>query len=170
MKGVKGFLSGTLAITILSIIMVFILVCGLLPHGLMAQNLHNNYENVSIYEADTAGEMLDTVQVLVVTVAPPVEINTNTAMLQCELVGLGLAEKVQVGFDYGEELSYGNTTELQEMESPGSISILVRDLKPDTVYHYRAKDAYGDYQSFQPFRRNGKPTGQRSGPGAGLPD
>jgi hypothetical protein len=78
-----------------------------------------------------------------VTTGAPTNVGTRLATLNGNLASLGTASQVQVSFQWGLTLSYGNQTTPQTMSSPGPFSINVTVLSPDTAYHFRAV-AVGD--------------------------
>jgi hypothetical protein len=146
MNKLAGITRRTLVYTSASIILAFLMVFSLLPHDVLAQSLRSQPDTPVAHQAE--------VELSIVTVSPPLEISASSAMLKCDLVSLGAEDKVQVGFEYSGDSSFGNVTELQEMTTTGSVSMLVQDLKPETAYHYRAKAAgsagevYGEEAEF----------------------
>ncbi len=74
-----------------SILLSLIMVSSLLPHEVLAQELRL-VQSASVQSQAEKGNL--TAPVIVITLSPPLEINTNAAMLKCELNGLGDEERV----------------------------------------------------------------------------
>ncbi|MFH0768511.1 MAG: tetratricopeptide repeat protein [Chloroflexota bacterium] len=84
------------------------------------------------------------------TLAPPTVITNNAtgiihnyAILSGNLTSLGSANQVNVFFEWGEGISYGNMTAMVTVGTTGQFSANVTGLSPNTTYHFRAK-AVGD--------------------------
>lgn len=79
------------------------------------------------------------------TVAPTVNTSTasgitnNTTTLNGDLISTGTAGSVVVSFEYGITDNYGITTSTQTLTATGAFVITLPGLKPNTLYHYRAK-------------------------------
>ena len=78
--------------------------------------------------------------------ASPVSISTNAASsisttaatLNAYVNSLGNVRSIQVWFDYGRTPDYGNTTVLQNITSPGTVSVEIPGLTPGTDYYFQA--------------------------------
>ena len=78
--------------------------------------------------------------------ASPVSISTNAASsisttaatLNAYVNSLGNVRSIQVWFDYGRTPDYGNTTVLQNITSPGTVSVKIPGLTPGTDYYFQA--------------------------------
>ncbi len=91
-------------------------------------------------------------------VPPPIHtdaasaVGPDTATLNGTLLDMGGLGAVNVAFEWGETVAYGNTTPLQSMAAPGAFSEVLTGLTPNTTYHYRAMTeggtAYGDDMVF----------------------
>jgi len=73
-----------------------------------------------------------------VTTGAPTNVGTRSALLNGNLTDLGTASQVQVFFEWGLTLSYGNMTGNVTVSSPGPFSIIAAVLSPETEYHFRA--------------------------------
>jgi phosphodiesterase/alkaline phosphatase D-like protein len=69
--------------------------------------------------------------------------NSTGGVLNGRLTGLGSANQVQVGFEYGPSAAYGLYTSIQTENSTGLFSVSISGLNPGSTYHYRAL-AMGD--------------------------
>lgn len=74
---------------------------------------------------------------ITVTTLPATGISSNSAILNGSLNSLGNTTAVQVWFEYGTTADYGNSTEMQTMNSPGSFSSSVTGLAAGRTYYYR---------------------------------
>ncbi|MEW6143349.1 MAG: hypothetical protein AB1597_09415 [Chloroflexota bacterium] len=79
-----------------------------------------------------------------VTTNPATAVSTIEATLNGTLVSLGLAQAVNVSFEYGATDSYGTATKPEAKTAAGDFSAVISELKPDTTYHFRAKADGGD--------------------------
>jgi RHS repeat-associated protein len=99
----------------------------------------------------------------------PTDVISTSMVLQGTLTDLGSAEKVQVGFEYGNPTNY-NFIEVQEMSEPGTFSIDIQALKPGITYHYRAlasnsgRTEYGKDITFTTLREEITDIGPRPDP------
>ncbi len=66
-------------------------------------------------------------------------ITTKSAILNGFLGWLGEATTVYVSFEYGENITYGNTTTAEAMTGRGAFSANITNLSPGTIYHFRTK-------------------------------
>jgi phosphodiesterase/alkaline phosphatase D-like protein len=79
------------------------------------------------------------------TVSPTVDtsaatgITNNAVTLNGNLISTGTAASITVSFEYGITDKYGITTSTQTLTGKGIYSINLTGLKPNTVYHFRAK-------------------------------
>jgi hypothetical protein len=104
--------------------------------------------NVAINNTDTA----DILPPLVNTSAAT-GVDITSATLNGNLTGLGAASSVQISFEWGLSISYGNTTLTQKTTSTGTFSEGLAGLTAKTTYHFRAKavgngTAYGEDIAF----------------------
>lgn len=107
----------------------------------------SDYEDVTI---TVTARGADSTQVTAITSTPI----TAAATFNGILYALGSATTVQVSFEYGTTLGYGQATPDENMTSPGPYSYRISTLALKTVYHFRAKavgdgTAYGDDMTFQ---------------------
>jgi len=70
-------------------------------------------------------------------------ITGNSATLNGNLDNLGTAPTVNVSFEWGKTVSYGNSTTPESKNTTGAFSFALGSLSPNTTYHFRAK-AIGD--------------------------
>jgi hypothetical protein len=91
----------------------------------------------------------------VVTTKAASDINSSGAVLNGNLVSLGTASHVNVSFEYGLTTDYSSTATgvPPTLAGPGSFTVDVTGLTPNTLYHFRAKaegdgTAYGDDDTF----------------------
>ena len=82
-------------------------------------------------------------EVPAVTTRAASAIGTTSATLNLNLAGLGSAASVQVYFEWGLTMDYGNTTTPRTVRGTGSSSYALSGLLPETTYHFRAR-AEGD--------------------------
>lgn len=66
------------------------------------------------------------------------DITSYTAVLEGELTDLGGDSSCQVWFQYGTSPSYGFSTTKINLNSPGTFTRSISNLKPDKTYHFRA--------------------------------
>ena len=88
-----------------------------------------------------------------VTTNPAQNITSSTATLWGTLTDMGTASSAAVSFQWGLTTGYGTETNTQTMTSPGSFSINLSGLSPDTTYHFMARavghgTAYGSDMQF----------------------
>jgi hypothetical protein len=76
---------------------------------------------------------------LAVTTFEASDITATQATLNGGLISLGAADSVEVYFEYGLTVSYGNSTQKQALAAAGPFSIVVGGLEPNTRYHFRAR-------------------------------
>lgn len=69
---------------------------------------------------------------------PATGIKTTEVVLNGEILDMGRADSVEVWFDYGTTISYGNETSHSFKNSPGPFSAYVTGLNSDTTYYFRA--------------------------------
>jgi parallel beta-helix repeat protein len=74
-------------------------------------------------------------------------ITGNSATLNGNLGNLGTAPTVNVSFEWGKTVSYGNTTTPESKNTTGAFTFALGSLSPNTTYHFRAK-AIGDGTSY----------------------
>ncbi len=74
------------------------------------------------------------------------EVTTDSAVLEGMLESMGTASEVQVYFEWGPTMDYGNQTASQKMNDVGDFQAKIAGLDPDTDYHFRAK-AIGDAEA-----------------------
>ncbi len=75
----------------------------------------------------------------IVVTGSPSDIEASQARLHGKLQSVGSGTEVTVWIEWGKTDSYGNSTELLTMTSPGSFSFVISGLIADTKYHYRAR-------------------------------
>jgi hypothetical protein len=80
-------------------------------------------------------------------------VTSDSATLNGTLTSLGTATSVDVSFEWGLTISYGNETTPQTMPGTGAFNDGIGGLDPDTTYHFRAKavgdgTVYGDDVTF----------------------
>ena len=73
-----------------------------------------------------------------ISALPATSVTPSSAILNGNLGNLGTSPTVQVWFEYGTTAQYGNSTELQLLNSPGGFSAAVTGLAPGRTYYYRA--------------------------------
>jgi hypothetical protein len=79
------------------------------------------------------------------TISPTVDTSTatgitnNAATLNGHLTSTGTAASIKVSFEYGITDKYGISTSTQTLTGTGVFSINLTGLKPNTVYHFRAR-------------------------------
>ena len=66
-------------------------------------------------------------------------ITTTSAILNGNLTSMGTANLVNVSFEWGETINYGNETTPQGLTSAGNFSAPLTGLSPGTTYHFMAK-------------------------------
>ena len=66
-------------------------------------------------------------------------VTTTSATLNGNLTSMGTATLVNVSFEWGETINYGNQTTAQGRTSIGNFSAALTALSPGTTYHFRAK-------------------------------
>jgi len=82
------------------------------------------------------------------------DIKENQATLNGELTDLGGVHSVDVWFEWGKTIAYGNTTPPISKTTIGSFSATITGLSPATTYHFRAVASsaagvsYGDNMTF----------------------
>ena len=86
---------------------------------------------------------------LVVSTIGPSGITADSVTLIGLLNDLGSNTQVNVSFEYGKTIGYGNVTPSLNQTSEGLFSIPVSSLESSTTYHYRAK-AVGTTTSYSP--------------------
>ncbi|MFC1847821.1 hypothetical protein ACFLXV_00715 [Chloroflexota bacterium] len=89
----------------------------------------------------------------VVTTDAASDVTTNSATLNGNLTDMGNASSVDVSFEWGLTVSYGNETGAQSLTETGTFNDSIGGLDPGVTYHYRAK-AVGNstaYGSDVPF-------------------
>ena len=69
------------------------------------------------------------------------DITATSVVLNGILAEIGSAAEVEISFEYGEDVTYGYTTEITKLAASGAFSSSITGLKPDTTYHFRAKAA-----------------------------
>jgi len=74
-------------------------------------------------------------------------ITGDSATLNSNLDNLGTAPTVNVSFEWGKTVSYGNTTTPESKNTTGAFTFALGSLSPNTTYHFRAK-AIGDGTSY----------------------
>jgi len=74
-------------------------------------------------------------------------ITDNSATLNGNLDNLGTAPTVNVSFEWGKTVSYGNTTTPESKNTTGAFSFALGSLSPNTTYHFRV-EAIGDGTSY----------------------
>jgi len=74
-------------------------------------------------------------------------ITGNAATLNGNLDNLGTAPTVNVSFEWGKTVSYGNTTTPESKNTTGAFTFALGSLSPNTTYHFRA-EAIGDGTSY----------------------
>jgi thermitase len=74
-------------------------------------------------------------------------VTSTSAILNGNLFDLDAGTTVEVFFDYGTSLDYGNSTSPQIMSNTGAFSAEIAGLYPDTTYYFRAR-ASGIGQAF----------------------
>ncbi|MEE8372425.1 MAG: S8 family serine peptidase, partial [Dehalococcoidia bacterium] len=90
-----------------------------------------------------------------VTTNAATDVTTNSATLNATLDGLGTASPVNVSFQWGTTIAYGNNTAPpQAMTGTGNVTAGLTGLQPGTTYHFRAKAAgdgttFGSDQTFE---------------------
>ncbi len=65
-------------------------------------------------------------------------VTNNSATIVGYLESLGGYRNAYVWFEWGPTASYGQTTSMQTLYSPGTFNYTLQGLNPGTVYHYRA--------------------------------
>ena len=80
-------------------------------------------------------------------------VTTSSATLNATLDDLGTASSVDVTFEWGTTVAYGNETAPQAMTATGNVTAGLSGLQPGITYHFRAKAAgdgtdYGDDLTF----------------------
>jgi hypothetical protein len=174
MKKSLGIFRNLWVYTFVSTVLAFLMVLTLLPHEILAQNIHTSADispqlaqgetdapsvgspapdaTPTPTPADSAAGASDPApgespapdlpaEPPEVATLEAADITLNSATLQGQLASSGSASIVQVFFEYGEDTSYGNPVAAQDLYEAGDFSISVQNLKPDTVYHYRARAA-----------------------------
>jgi hypothetical protein len=114
-----------------------------------AQDLMNMYD-FNLYGDPTVG--LDSYAKTTAYTYPASNVFYNSATLNGFLFSLGQTS-VDVSFEWGTTLSYGNETPIQATSTPGFYSAVLTGLTGNTLYHFRAKAAgetvsYGRDMSF----------------------
>lgn len=71
------------------------------------------------------------------TTSPATNIASTSATLNGTLDSTG-GEECQVWFEYGQSSSYGYSTNKETRSSTGQFTRDISELKPDTIYHFRA--------------------------------
>jgi hypothetical protein len=149
----------------LSIFMAFLMVVTLLPHEILAQSLPNRQDIQAPWLEEGQDEPVTPAPTpetdppesqlpVVITDPTAIEITSTSAIIQGQLTELGSAEAVQVCFEYGEDDSFGLSTDIIEMKTAGKFSFNLLNLKPETTYNFRAKAeadsnvVYGEICSF----------------------
>ena len=74
-----------------------------------------------------------------VTTGASTEITPISATLNGEIIDTGGVVCDEVGFDYGEGITYGSSITYTGTFGVGVFSIPILNLSPDVVYHFRAK-------------------------------
>lgn len=82
-----------------------------------------------------------------VTTIGATNVTANSATLNGSLDCLGNSSSVDVSFEWGKTIAYGNETVPRTMNAPGQFSGNLTDLEPCATYHFRAK-AVGDGTSY----------------------
>ena len=75
---------------------------------------------------------------IAVSATPATGISGSTAILNGMLGNLGNTSRAQVWFEYGTTADFGNSTEQQTLDYPGSFSSTITGLAPGRTYYYRA--------------------------------
>lgn len=75
---------------------------------------------------------------LSVSTSPATGVTSTTAILNGILDDLGNAPKVQVWFEYGTTADFGNSSDVQSMDRPGTFSSVITGLAPQKTYYYRS--------------------------------
>ncbi len=65
-------------------------------------------------------------------------VTSSSATLVGYLESLGEYRNAYVWFEWGPTTTYGQTTTMQTMYSPGTFNFTIQGLNPGTIYHYRA--------------------------------
>lgn len=85
---------------------------------------------------------------LTVATLDQTELTTNSAKLNGYLNSLGQYSSVQVWFDWGTDMGYGNQTQTVTLNSPGKFSTVITGLKPGITYHFRAAATAGNISTY----------------------
>jgi hypothetical protein len=89
------------------------------------------YGNTAIFNTSGGGA-------LSVSTGAESGVGTSSATIVGYLDSLGGYRSAYVSFEWGPTRSYGQTTTLQTMYSPGTFSFTLQGLNPGTTYHFRA--------------------------------
>ncbi len=73
-----------------------------------------------------------------VTTGAATAVDTSSATLNGELLGIGTAESVSAFFEWGPDATYGQQTAPQAMSGAGAFSAGLGSLSPGSTYHFRA--------------------------------
>lgn len=73
-----------------------------------------------------------------VTTSPATGVTSTTAILNGVLDDMGNASRVQVWFEYGTTADFGNSSDVQSMDRPGTFSSVITGLAPQKTYYYRS--------------------------------
>jgi len=76
--------------------------------------------------------------VLSVSTNPATNIQPTQATLNGDLINMGGDPSCDVWFEWGQTISYGNTTNSQSKSSTGTFSDIISGLSTGTTYHFRA--------------------------------
>ncbi len=109
-------------------------------------------EGSTAYGADMTFTTAATVPPLAVETNAATAVGSDTATLNGNLTSMGGAATVNVSFEWGQTVAYGNTTTVEAQNATGTFSAVLDGLIPATTYHYRAKaegsTAYGVDMTF----------------------
>jgi hypothetical protein len=167
MKKLIGLSRSTFVYTLFSSLLAFLLIFTLLPHEILSDQIHqisqsqlsliNAEEQVNTFTDRIEQEALsydqsatesvsddpseDNTEIKVITEAPT-DISANSAVLHGKVELPESSGPILVSFGYGEDASFGLVTETIEMDSPGSFDFRLLNLKPGTIYYFRAKAEY----------------------------
>ncbi len=100
-------------------------------------------DDIRIYTCETVIPIMGT--------WPADNVTTDSARLRGKLVDPGTASSVEVSYEWGTTLAYGNETTPQNMTETGAFFFNLGSLTPGETYHYRAKGA-GDGTGYGPDR------------------